>query len=188
MCLDLELGLKIGAFLISLSLLIKGIYEYTKAQKWEKAEFTSKEIKEFYNDFEIKRALILLDWNSNELDLKKNEIEGKNKFPFTDELIVSALKTHRDSPAFSDEEVIIKGIFDYLLDRLTMFDNYIETGLISVNDIKPYLIYWIKILADKQNDRKSTEVRSQIWKYIDEYGYDRIRSFCIKFGFKDIKQ
>jgi hypothetical protein len=108
MCIDLELGLKIGAFVISLSLLIKGIYEYTKAQKWKKAEFVSKEIKEFYNDFDIKRAMILLDWNSNELDLKTNEIEGENKFYFNDDLIVSALQTHKDSPAFSDKEVVIK--------------------------------------------------------------------------------
>jgi hypothetical protein len=68
-----------------------------------------------------------------------------------------------------------------------MFDNYIETGLISVNDIKPYLIYWIRILADKQNDRKPVEVRNQIWKYIDEYGYDRIRTFCNKFDLGDRK-
>jgi hypothetical protein len=66
-----------------------------------------------------------------------------------------------------------------------MFDSYIETGLIRTKDIKPYLIYWIRILADSQNDRKSKEVQSQIWKYIDEYGYDRIRTFCNKFGFKD---
>ena len=185
MCNDLELGLKIGAFVIALSLLIKGICEYTKAQKWKKAEFVSKEIKEFYNDFEIKRAMILLDWNSNELDLRVNEIEGENKFYFTDDLIISALQTHKDSPAFSDEEVVIKYVFDCLFDRLTMFDNYIETGLISIKDIKPYLIYWIKILADNQNDRKPKDVRSQIWKYIDEYGYDKIRAFCNKFGFKD---
>lgn len=185
MCIDLELGLKIGALVISLLLLIKGIYEYTKAQKWKKAEFVSKEIKEFYNDFDIKRAMILLDWNSNELDLKTNEIEGEKKFYFNDDLIVSALQTHKDSPSFSDKEVVIKGVFDSLFDRLTMFDNYIETGLIRTNDIKPYLIYWIRILADSQNDRKSKEVRSQIWKYIDEYGYDRIRTFCNKFGFKD---
>jgi hypothetical protein len=185
MHIGIELVLKIGAFIISLSLLIKGIYEYTKAQKWKKAEFVSKEIKEFNNDFDIKRAMILLDWNSSELALKTNEIEGENKFYFNDDLIISALQTHKESHIFSVKEVIIKGVFDSLFDRLTMFDNYIETGLIRTKDIKPYLIYWIRILADSKNDRKSKEVRNQIWHYIDEYGYDRIRSFCYKFGFKD---
>ena len=188
MNIDLELGLKIGAFVISLSLLIKGIYEYTQAQKWKKAEFVSKEIKEFYNDFDIKRAMVLLDWNSTELDLRANEIEGKSKFYFTDDLIISALQTHKDSAEFTAKEAVIKSVFDSLFDKLTMFDNYIETGLISIKDIKPYLIYWIKILADNQNDRKPKDVRSQIWKYIDEYGYDKIRAFCNKFGFKNINK
>lgn len=186
MSIDLELTLKIGAFVISIILLIKGIYEYTKAQQWKKAEFVSKEIKEFYNDFDIKRAMILLDWNANKLELKTNEIEGKNKLTFNDNLIMSALQTHRESQSFTIEEVIIKGIFDNLFDRLTMFDNYIETGLIATKDIKPYLIYWIRIIGDFQNDRKTKEVRTQIWEYIDEYGYDRIRPFCHKFGFKNI--
>ena len=187
MCIDLELGLKTGAFTVSILLLIKGIYEYTKAQKWKKAEFISKEIKEFYNDFDVKRALILLDWNSNELDLKPNEIDGKVKFYFTDKLILSSLHTHRESYRFNDEEIVIKSVFDRLFDRLMMFNNYIETGLIKAKDIKPYLIYWIQILADTKNDRKSEQVRNQIWKYINEYGYDKIREFCEKFGLKNMK-
>lgn len=185
MCIDLELGLKIGAFLISFLLLIKGIYEYTKAQKWKKAEFVSKEIKEFYSDFDIKRAMILLDWNSNDIELKANEIGIETKLYFTDNLIISSLQTHRESPTFSNEEIVIKGIFDTLFDKLSTFENYIETGLINVKDIKPYLIYWIKIIADNQNDRKPKEVRTQIWKYIDEYGYDNVRVLCNKFGFKN---
>ena len=185
MCIDLESGLKIGAFTVSILLFIKGIYEYTKAQKWKKAEFVSKEIKEFYNDFDIKRALILLDWNTNELDLRPNEIDGIVKFYFTDELILSSLQTHRESSGFSGEEVVIKSVFDSLFDRLVMFNSYIETGLIKVKDIKPYLIYWIQILADTENDRKPEQVRTQIWKYIDEYGYGKIGEFCSKFGFKN---
>ena len=180
-----EFWIKVGAFIISLILLVKGIYEYSKAQKWKKAEFISKEIKDFLSDLDIKRALIMLDWNSNELDLKTNEIPGKSKLYFDDNLIISALQTHLQSPVFSDEEAVIKGIFDIFLDRLTMFDIYIETGLIRTKDIKPYLIYWIQIIADKQNNRKSTDVKDQIWKYIDEYGYERIRLFCNRFGFKN---
>lgn len=48
----IELELKIVAFVISFLLLIKGIYEY----KWKRAEFVAKEIKEFYEDFDIKRG------------------------------------------------------------------------------------------------------------------------------------
>lgn len=185
--MDIGFALQIGAFSITFLLFIKGVYEYTKAQQWKKAEFVASEIKAFYSDFDIKRALMMLDWNSNELDLKPNEMEGKQKLHFDDVLITSALHTHKVRPAFSAEEVLIKGVFDTFFDRLIMFDNYIETGLIATKDIKPYLIYWIKILADNQNHRKSNAVRTQIWLYIDEYGFNRVRDFCSRFGFKDIK-
>jgi len=186
MCIDLELGIKIGAFIISLFFFIKGICEYAKAQKWKRVEFVSKEIKDFQNDFDIKRAMILLDYDSNELELNTNEIEGKNKICFKENnLIMSALQSDKNIPVFSDEEKVIRRIFDRLFDRLTMFDNYIETGLIKVKDIKPYLTYWIEILADIQNSRKPSGVRDQIWKYIDEYRFYKIRTLCNRFGFND---
>ncbi len=180
---EIELVLKIGAFVITVLLFIKGIYEYTKAQKWKKAEFVSKEIKEFNSDFDMKRAMILLDWTANELELKVNELGAKNKLSFTDELIVSSLQTHKERDRFSEEEVVIKCVFDAFFDRLILFDHYLEAGLIQAKDIKPYLNYWIAILADPQNNRKSKEVRTQIWEYMDEYGYGRLRLFCAKFGY-----
>ena len=61
--INLELWLKIGAFVVSVLLLGKGIFEYTRAQKWKRAELIAKEMKEFLQDATIKRALLLLDWN-----------------------------------------------------------------------------------------------------------------------------
>ncbi|MCL1821219.1 MAG: hypothetical protein FWG22_00180, partial [Prolixibacteraceae bacterium] len=174
-----------------------GIYQYIKAQKWKKAEFVSKEIKEFYNDFDIKRAFTLLDWNSNELVLKENELDEKKKIHFTDDLIFSSLALNEnkgcdlagfnnDLTGFSKEEVVIRGIFDSLLGWLIMFNSYIETKLVTAEDLRPYLIYWIQILADADNNRKPEKVRKQIWKYIDA-NYGILREFCGKFGFKHIK-
>lgn len=183
MNIDLETVLKVLALVISLSVLIKGLYEYTMAQKWKKAEFVSKEIKEFNADFDVKRAMMMLDWNANELPLKENEIENKTKFRFTDEMIYSALTTHKTTSGFTFEEAVIKGVFDVFFDRLTMIDIFIETKLIEVKDIKPYLIYWIEIIANSSNARKEKKVRDQIWTYINEYGYTNVKSLCERFGY-----
>ena len=181
--LSFEMLLKIGAFLVSIVLLLKGILEYKKAQNWKKSEFVSKEIKELLNDFEIKRALVLLDWNANNLSLADNEIENLKYFYFTDELIYNSLKTHRELSNFSDKEVVIKKIFDNFFDRIGWFDIYIQTGLIETKDIKPYLIYWINIIADETNERKDNDLREQMWRYIKEYNYIDFISICKKFGF-----
>lgn len=174
---NLEIGIKIGGFLLSLLVLIKGIFEYSKAQKWKKAELIFKEVKEFFNDFDIKRALIILDWKESEIELKANEIPGKIKLLFDEKLILSSLRTHKESNGYSKEEAI-KGILDNFFDRLTMFDIYIEVGLFKAKDLKPYLYYWIKIFADFEDDRKPKEIKSQIWKYIDQYNFTRLRGFC----------
>ena len=192
MNINLESGLTIGALAVSASTIMIGIYQYVKAQKWKKAEFVSKEIKEFYNDFDIKRAFVLLDWNSNELVLKENEIDEKKKIHFTDDLIFSALAFNEnkgnDLEKFCKEEVVIRSIFDSLFGWLIMFDSYIETELVTAEDLKPYLIYWIQILADTSSNRKPEKVREQIWKYIDTCGFEKLRQFCSRFGFQDIKK
>ena len=68
-----------------------------------------------------------------------------------------------------------------------MFNNYVEAGLIDIADIKTYFAYWINIIGDKNNDRKPEKVRTQIWVYINEYGYSDIIKLCYKFGY-DIKK
>ena len=98
--------------------------------------------------------------------------------------MISSLRTHDETPAFKDEEVIIKGLFDNLFDKLGFFNNYIKTGLIKINDIKPYLIYWIEIIADEKNNRKSYQFRNQLFKYLRKYKYENIFELCEKFGFK----
>ncbi len=173
------------AVVISLSLLLKGIYEYTKAQRWKRAEFVSKEIKEFFSDADVRRALIMLDWNRNVIELLPNEIEGKTKLAFEDSLLESALGTHKEGRTFSFEDAVIKKIFDNFFDKLIIFSNYIKAGLITVPDIRPYLSYWIEILSDDNNGRKNEALRKQIWKYIHEYGYVEVKQLCEAFGFKE---
>lgn len=191
MNINLESVLTIGALAVSASTIMIGIYQYIKAQNWKKAEFVSKEIKEFYGDFDVKRALTLLDWNSNELVLKENEIDEKKKMFFTDDLIFSALahdeNKSNDLTGFCKEEVVIRGIFDSLFGWLVMFNSYIEAKLVTAEDLRPYLLIWIQILADTDNNRKPEKVKKQIWKYIDTNGYIILREFCSKFGFKEIK-
>ena len=191
MNINLESGLTIGALAVSASTIMIGIYQYIKAQKWKKAEFVSKEIKEFYNDFDIKRAFTLLDWNSNELVLKESEIDEKKKMHFTDDLIYSSLSANEekgyDLAGACKEVVVIRSIFDSLFGWLIMFNSYIETKLVTVEDLRPYLIYWVQILADTNCNKKNEKVREQIWKYIDTNGYSILRDFCSKFGFKHIK-
>lgn len=186
--LNITMGdlIQIALLLVSIIAFFKGLFEYTKAQKWKKAEFVSKEMKEFLNDFDVKRAFILLDWSYSEIPLKENEIDSTTKKLWFDQtLIMKSLKTHYEvhNGEFTLEESTIKMIFDSLFEKLLIFEHYIKSGLITKADIQPYLIYWIEIIADIENSMKPIEVKKQMFVYIDQYGYSELRCFFKRFGF-----
>ena len=150
--------------------LYKALIEYARAQKWKKAEFLAKEVKEFFADENVKRALIMLDWNIIDINLFNGEIEGKSKFPFVDDMLESALKHHNEA-LFSEEETVIRKTFDDFLFKLGMFQNYIDSKLISKKDIEPYLIYWIDLICNLTLERKEGKCLKQLWKFINYYDY-----------------
>lgn len=181
--MDIEVLLQLLAVIISAFVVLKGIDEYKKAQKWKKLEFVSAEIKEFYNDPDVKRALLMLDWNANKIQLYPGEIEDRKDFIFNDKMLMGAFTTHLEKSIFTSEEVVIKNIFDGFFSKLTMFENYIQTGLILAKDIQPYIKYWINLLANAKSGRKEETLILKMWVYIDFYGYDKVRSLCYRKEF-----
>lgn len=181
----IDLTLKAIAIVVSTVVIVKGIYEYKQAQRWKKLEFLSKEMKDFFNDFNVQRALVIIDWTSTKIELLKSEIGTEDKLYFDDDLIFSALQTHKNSTTFSKEEFIIKKIFDQFFDKLSTLENYIESGLINTNDVLPYLNYYINILANPKNKRKSEKLRTQIWNYVDEYDFANVKSLCYRKEFRE---
>ena len=177
--------LKFVALLFSFAAISKAIHEYIKAQKWKKAEFVAKEVKEFNSSYEVIEVMKLLD-------LVEYEFTNTNK-PFegwilkdTDNYLKKAFDVSKmNEDTLSDHQLFTRDIFDCFFDYLLMFNNYIDTKLITVKDIKPYLHYWIDILANPENTQKTDATRNRMWDYIDKYGYKGVRSLCAKFGYKN---
>ncbi len=168
--------------LISIFTVIKGICEYSKAQKWKKSEFLAKEIKEFNNDSDVQNAFLMLDWNNIDITTSNINVEETKKIYFNDRLFENSLKHHKEK-TFTPEEAVIRLIMDAFLFKLGMFQNYLESKLITANDLKPYIIYWIEIIGDTNNDRKSKIVRLQLWRYINYYRYDSVIKLFKNYGF-----
>ncbi|MES2772814.1 MAG: hypothetical protein V4722_01430 [Bacteroidota bacterium] len=168
----------VGAAIVGLATLIKGIFEYSRAQRWKKAEFISKEVKEFYASAVVVRALKILDWDSNWIQLNKGEIGNAVTLDFDSDMILKSLRHHDEVPdGFSPEEEKIREIIDGLLDKLSLFQHYIEGGLFSANELKGYLKYWTDIMFDENNERKNKgDFRKVLKKYIHTYKfYDLIK-------------
>ena len=156
---------------------IKAIVEYRKTQLWKESEFLAKEAKEFFSDEKIKIVLTLLDWNSRTI-----EING-NPFKINDNYLIEALKTHNKKSKFTLEEAYCRDLFDNFFDKLSYFNIYIKTGLISEKKVHNYFSYYFDILT--QSDRKPIEFNKTTNSYIDYYDYKNVRELLDNYKKRD---
>jgi len=181
---DFDNTIKVLTLIIGVLGLGKALIEYTKAQRWKKAEFLAKEVKDFYADKNVQRALLMLDWNI--VDIPLFEIEQKKDgiktFLFEDEMFIRALK-HHDETMFTDEETIIRQTMDEFLVKLSMFQSYIDSKLIKPKDLEPYFSYWIKLIGNKDAERKSIACFNQLWRFINYYDYNQIIKLFKNFDY-----
>lgn len=170
---------------IALGTLIKVIIEYTKAQQWKQAEFITKEVKEFYADINVQRALQILDWDSGKISVFPGELnEGAKEFFYNEKLILSALRTHNpEGDFFTKEEFIIRKIFDTLFDKLSLFQHHIDAGLFRPRKLQGYLDYWLNIMFSEKNKRKTSDFKARLRAYIEVYEFNDLKKMLTVFGY-----
>jgi hypothetical protein len=161
-----------------------GLMQYRRTQRWKRAEFVAGEMKEFKADPMVHNALLLLDWNERAIELLPNEADvNKRSVRIEDRAIAAALVPHVRRSDFSPLEIALRDTFDRLFDRLERFEYFLEAGLVSSKEFAPYLTYWLDILGNDNNGRKSPETVRAIWVYIDFY-YSGVSRLLRRFGYK----
>ena len=162
-----------------------GLWQYAKAQRWKRAEFVAAEIKAFESDELVAKALLMLDYNRRRINLlpESYESEPANRVVSVNDADLTSALVHHSlrRPGFTPKEVVIRDCFDRLLDRLERFESYIEAGLISAKELKPYLGYWIEIIANRESKRKPQDFYTSLWSYIDEYDFHGVQRLARRF-------
>jgi hypothetical protein len=69
-----------------------------------------------------------------------------------------------------------------LLDGLERFSSYVKTELVKVNDLKPYLGYWLHDIAADTDDPADAAWSAALLTYIQFYGYRGVQSLFAEFG------
>lgn len=153
---------------------IKITFEYIKGLKWKKSEFLSKEIKEFFNDKNVKNVCSLLDWNA-----RKIEIEGEVVL-ITDEILFNALQTHNNKSKFTETESKLRDMFDQFFDKLSYFNIHINNGLVSQKEVLSYLSYYLNIITEP--GRKPKKLVNVFSDYIKYYGFTNVEDLVDKYN------
>lgn len=176
--MNLEEILKSTAILVGLITAFRAYIEYRRAQRWKRAEFLSKEAKEFFSDPVNRNALYMLDWSVREIVFTDPTGE-KIIETVTREDIIDALKKHTEKK-FNKKERLIRDTFGDFFDNLQRFEQYLEAGLFTKSDFSPYIQYW----ADHLNFRVREDMRLQIHEFLVTYEYDQVIKLLARYNRK----
>lgn len=192
---DVVIDLFIKAVGVSVAIVgaYAGLLEYQKKQRWMKSEFLAKEMKDFLSDFDVKRALWMIDWHAFKIPLAEGEIDGMKSFDFDNNLLMTSLSWHIDrfngkllpkkGEEYNPTETQIRLIFDSLFQKLGAFQTYVDNQLITYSDLEHYIAYYLRILHDKKNERKPEQLKEQIMRFIEKYEYTQAKKlidyYCI---------
>jgi predicted lipase len=82
-------------------------------------------------------------------------------------------------------EITLRDWFDSFLGGLEDFEIMIESGLVMAEEIKPFVIYWIRLIGDRRYRRKGgSGFYDQLFHYIYWAGYSRVQKLFERYGFK----
>lgn len=151
----------------------KWIYEYSAKNKWEKNKFLLEQLEKFEYREETKVVELILDWN-----IRRVIYQGK-EYIVNDAILYDALSTHNVKSSFNTTEVFIRNIFDDYFENLTKFVFMSKVGLIDEKNFRLFMDYWFGIISGKRNS-KSKELREQIHKFMNYYGYNDLLDFILK--------
>lgn len=181
----IDLTIKAIGVIVAIIGAIVAIREYKKKQAWTKSEFLAKEIKYFFDDFDVKRALWMLDWHAFTIPLAQEEMGYRTSFEFDNNLLLTSLSDHNvrfkgkqfpdEDEEYTPEETQIRVIFDSFFQKLGGFQTHIDNGLFTYGDLEHYVAYYVKIIHGKDNRWKTQNIQNQIMDYIIVYKYIQVK-------------
>ncbi len=198
----LVVGLVGGAGAIAL-----GVYRYNRNENWHRLEFLRKAVKEFEQDPEIWKALKILDFEEyRDYDTTYNG--DRLIFRVTDQQLCNALATHnvrvrkqkemdrlRHQHSLDDAaektyliETTLRDWFNKMLNGLEHFGYLLESGMFGVEDLRPWMSYWIRLIADLEYRRAgSSRVYDQLYTYIHDCGFFGVLTLFERFGYRILR-
>jgi hypothetical protein len=160
------------------------LWQAKQAQTWKRKEFMAAQMAAFMADAAVQQTLKILDYSARRLNLSDDENERALRGVRVDQqLAAAALIPHTfGREKFTRVEVAIRDGFDVFLERVDKFHDMLKVKLLKLEDITPYLNYWLESIADTDGFLNPNLKRS-LWLFIDVYEYHGIQELCRKIGY-----
>lgn len=139
--------------------------QYQNAQQWKRAEWVAQEIKAIFADPMVENTLKMIDWDGREILLfPNNPIPSKQYVLVSHEDVKNALRIHDSESTFTRAEAGIRDSFDRFFEGVERLSHYVESGLVTVNEVQIFLEYWSEKII-------KGDMSSEIILYMEKYGY-----------------
>jgi hypothetical protein len=195
----LSLGGAIVAFIFA-------FVQYRRSEQWRRVEFVAREVKAFESDPAVQNALLMIDWGTREINLfLRSDPEDSNLLEITREAQWRALLPHplkknypeyraldssegmdenrdRKKRSFTLVEARIRDTYDAFLTKLDRFSSYIESKLISAEELSPFIIYWVDAMTKNEHPEEDAAWRCTLLTYINYYGYTGVKALLKNYG------
>lgn len=204
-------GLFAAAIGLSSLALVHGVRSYSKHHKQQRLEFLRSSIREFENDPDISQALKILDFEEYR-SYHNNGYPGISReattFQVTDNLLSRALaddeyrqyqRTLLEKLSHDDEnyqsamqdyyaETMVRDWFNKMLNALEHFSHLVEAEVFTAKEVKPWLLYWVRLIADEKHRRNhDSRIYDQLYNYIYDHGFTGVKSLFERFGYRILR-
>ena len=204
-----------GVFAMAVGLsalaLVHGVRSYSRQSKQQRLEFLRNITQEFENDPDICQALKILDFEEYRSyhDNGNHGIAGEvTTFHVTDDLLSYALaddeyrqlqrkllasltpddENYQSAMQDYYAETVIRDWFNKMLNVMEHFSHLVEAKVFTVEEVKPWLLYWVRLIADEKYRRNhDSRIYNQLYNYIYDHGFTGVRSLFERFGYRILR-
>lgn len=84
---------------------------------------------------------------------------------------------------FNRVELHIRDCYDRFLDFLERFGSYLESNLVDVRELDPYLRYWVTDVVSYTKHPDEAAWTCAVLAYIEFYGFQSVQYLFLRYGF-----
>lgn len=203
---EAKLVVSILGFAGTIATILLAIRQYKRAEQWKRAEFVAREVKDFESNPAVRNALSMIDWSTRRVNLAQKQnptdedlefvtrtIQWKALLPHTvksqswrfkagDSELSPALHSGPLKEGFTLTEARIRDSYDLFLDYLQRFSSFVESDLLTVDQLRPYIGYWIDDIASEDGSDSDLAWRCTLLVYIDFYRFRGVQRLFNSFG------
>ena len=143
--------------------------QYQRAQDWKRLEFIAKEMRMFVDKAEVRNAIDMMSWLYKSIEFfPDSKLPARNFYERVHcDNVNSTFTKLNQCEGMSVLETVISETFEIFFQEVERLNGFIETGLISPEELRPYIYFWVDLLNSPETYAERTFMEKDRLTYIN---------------------